>query len=176
MLEIDVALDTSFDEDRNRFVVTKSFRVKLEHSLVTASKWESLWKEAFLGKKDKTPQQTLSYVNFMIINDELPAGVFHKLVENHLDEIKNYIDDPMSATKIYTDPNASQSREIITTELIYYWMISLQIPVEFQHWHLNRLVTLIRTVNLKNSPKKKMSLKERRDLNRARLTKLGTQG
>ena len=176
MLEIDVATEESFDEERNKFVVMKSFTVQLEHSLVTASKWESLWKESFLAKKDKTPQQTLSYVNFMIVNNELPPGVFSKLVQHHLDQIKAYIDDPMTATKLYTDPNAPQSRETITTELIYYWMISLKIPVEFQHWHLNRLITLIRTVNLKNAPQRKMSTKERRELNRSRMAKYGTRG
>lgn len=176
MLEIDVATEESFDERVNKFVVTSSFRVRLEHSLVSASKWESFWKEAILGKKDKTAQQTFSYVKFMILNDELPPGVFQKLIENHLEEIKNYISDEMTATKLYNDPNAPQSRETVTTELIYYWMISLNIPVEFQHWHLNRLMTLIRTVNLKNTPKRKMSAKEKRDLNRARLKKYNTRG
>lgn len=176
MLEIVVATEESWDEERAVFVVTKSFKVTLEHSLVSASKWESLWKEPFLAKKDKTPQQTLSYVNFMILNDELPPGVFHKLVNDHLETIKDYIADSMTATKLYTDPNVPQSRETITTELIYYWMISLSIPVEFQHWHLNRLITLIRTVNVKNSPKRKMSARERRDLNRARLAKYNTKG
>lgn len=176
MLEIDVATEWSFDEKADKFVASRSFRVRLEHSLVSASKWESLWKEAFLGKKDKTPQQTLSYVKLMILDDELPPGVFHKLITEHLDAVKDYIDDSMTATKIYTDPNAPQSREVITTELIYYWMISLNIPVEFQHWHLNRLITLIRTVNLKNAPKRKMSAKERRDLNRSRLAKANSRG
>lgn len=176
MLEIDVATETSFDEKLNKFVVTKSFRVRLEHSLVSASKWESLWKEAFLSKKDKTAQQNLSYVKFMILNDDLPPGVFQKLIEEHFDTISEYIADEMTATKLYIDPNAPQSRETVTTELIYYWMISLNIPTEFQHWHLNRLMTLIRTVNLKNTPKRKMSARERRDLNKARLAKHNTRG
>lgn len=176
MLEIDVAIEESFDEKNNRFVATKTVRVILEHSLVSASKWESLWKVAFLSKKDKTPQETLSYIKFMILNDELPPGVFQKLVENHMAKIEEYIADEMTATKLYTDPNAPQSRETITTELIYYWMISLQIPVEFQYWHLNRLITLIRTVNLKNTPKRKMSPAERKALNRSRLAQHNTRG
>jgi hypothetical protein len=175
MLEIDVVTEESFDEKSNTFV-GKSFRVRLEHSLVSASKWESLWKEAFLDKKDKTPQQTLSYIKFMILNDDLPPEVFFKLVQSHLDEIKAYISDEMTATKLRNDPNVQASREIITTELIYYWMISLSIPVEFQHWHLNRLITLIRTVNLKNSPKKKMSMTERKALNKQRLAEYNTRG
>jgi len=176
MLEIDVAMEESFDEKLNKFVVSESFRVRLEHSLVSASKWESLWKEAFLGKKPKTSQQTISYIKFMVLNDKLPVGVFEKLIQNHGEEIETYISDEMTATKLYNDPNAPQSRETITTELIYYWMISLKIPVEFQHWHLNRLITLIRTVNLKNSPKRKMSAAERKALNRSRLEKLNTRG
>jgi hypothetical protein len=176
MLEIHVAMEESFDEKNNRFVATKTVKVRLEHSLVSASKWESVWKIAFLSKKDKTPQETLSYVKFMILNDELPPGVFQKLVENHMAKIEEYIADEMTATKLYTDPNAPQSRETITTELIYYWMISLQIPVEFQHWHLNRLITLIRTVNLKNTPKRKMSVADRRALNKSRLAKHNTRG
>jgi hypothetical protein len=176
MLELDVAMEESFDEQSNKFVVTKTFRVRLEHSLVSASKWESLWKEAFLGKKEKTPQQTISYIKFMILNEELPPEVFHELIQKHLSQIQAYIEDDMTATKLYTDPNAPQSRETITTELIYYWMISLSIPVEFQHWHLNRLITLIRTVNLKNTPKRKMTAAERKALNRSRLSKHKTRG
>lgn len=176
MLEIDVALAESYDEDSQRFGVSNSCRVRLEHSLVSASKWESVWKKPFLGKVDKTPQETLSYVKFMILNDDLPPGVFLELIKEHLEEIKDYIADPMTATMLYTDPQAPPSRETITTELIYYWMISMKIPVEFENWHLNRLITLIRTVNIKNSPKRKMSAKERRELNRARLAKYNTKG
>jgi hypothetical protein len=176
MLEILVPTEESFDEERNKFVVSKTFRVRLEHSLVSVSKWESLWKVAFLGKKEKTSQQTLSYIKFMILDDDLLPGVFQTLIENHVTEIQTYIADEMTATKLFTDPNAPQSRETITSELIYYWMISLKIPVEFQHWHLNRLITLIRTINLKNTPKRKMTAAERKALNRSRLSKHNTRG
>ena len=175
MLEIDVETEESFDESTQKFVV-KSYRVRLEHSLVSASKWESLWKEAFLGKKDKTLNQTISYVQCMIQNSELPPDVFLKLIQRHLNEIKDYVGDEMTATRLRNDPNASGSGETITTELIYYWMISLSIPVEFENWHLNRLITLIRVVNLKNTPPKKMTVQERRALNRSRLQQHGTRG
>lgn len=176
MLEINVAMEESFNENTSKFVVTASTKVTLEHSLVSVSKWESLWKRAFLGKKEKTPAEILSYIKMMILDDELPPGVFQKLVENHLEQIQAYIADEMTATKLHHDPNAPTSREVITSELIYYWMISLNVPVEFQYWHLNRLITLIRVINLKNTPKKKMSLTERRDLNRRRLSKHRTRG
>jgi hypothetical protein len=176
MLEIDVVLEETYNEETSEFGSGSSHRVRLEHSLVTMSKWEAIWETPFLGKKDKTDKQILSYVELMLLDDDLPPEVFLKLIENHLGEIKDYVAASMTATKLHTDPNAPGSREIITAELIYYWMISMQVPVEFEHWHLNRLVTLIRVINLKNSPKKKMSLQERRALNRARQSKHGTRG
>jgi hypothetical protein len=176
MLEIDVVLGESYDEKIEKFVEPETFRVILEHSLVSVSKWESIWEEAFLGKKEKTQKQTISYLEMMILNDDLPPGVFHKLVQNHLEEIQTYITADMSATKLHNDPNAPQDREVKTSELIYYWMISMNIPVEFEHWHLNRLLTLIRVVTLKNSPKKKMSPSERKNLNRSRLAQHATRG
>jgi len=176
MLEIDVTMEESFDEESNTFVTVTSFKVRLEHSLVSMSKWESLWKKPFLGKDKKTQKEIVSYIKFMILNDELPAGVFSRLIDAYVQSIQEYIADEMTATKLYNDPNAPTSREIITSELIYYWMVSLNIPVEFQDWHLNRLITLIRVINLKNTPKKKMTLNQRRELNRSRLNKYNTRG
>lgn len=176
MLELDVVMEEFFDETTSKFVTTDSIKVRLEHSLFSMSKWESFWEEAFLGKKDKTHEQTISYVRFMIIDNDLPSEVFEKLIESHLPTVNNYITAAMTATKLYNNPNTPQSREIVTSELIYYWMISLNVPVEFEHWHLNRLITLIRVINLKNSPKKKMSNAERRNLNRQRLSSHNTRG
>lgn len=176
MLEIDVVTKDAYDEEKELFVTLETYKVKLEHSLVSASKWESLWKEAFLGKKEKTTGQTISYIQCMILNEELPPEVFQKLVANHIGEIQDYILSEATATTLRNDPNASPSREVITTELIYYWMISLNIPVEFQHWHLNRLITLIRVINLKNSPARKQTAAERRAENRRRRQQYNTTG
>lgn len=176
MLEIDVVLEDGFDETQNKFVALRSVAVQLEHSLVSLSKWESLWEIPFLSNKEKTQKQTLSYVEIMLVDPNLPPEVFRKLIENHLEEVKDYVAAGMTATTVPSDPNAPPSRETVTAELIYYWMISMNIPVEFERWHLNRLMTLIRVVNHKNSPKKKMTSKERRDLNRARQQKYNTKG
>lgn len=176
MLEIDVVIEESFDESTDKFAALNSFKVQLEHSLATVSKWESVWEEAFLGKKEKTHKQTVSYVEMMILNDDLPPGVFQELLKSHLEEVQTYVSAKMTATTIRSDPNAPQSREVVTSELIYFWMISMNIPVEFEHWHLNRLMTLIQVINLKNSPKKKMSAQDRRNLNRSRLTQNKTTG
>lgn len=177
MLEIDVALDEDYDEESGKFVSTKSFRVRLEHSLVSLSKWESLWEVPFLGKEEKTHEQTLSYIDAMILNEDLPPGVFQKLIEKHAGQINDYIIAKHTATTVPTIPGAVENREVTTAELIYYWMINLNIPVEFEHWHLNRLLMLIRVVNFKNDPKKApMSAKDRRALNRARRKKLNSKG
>lgn len=176
MLEIQITLEEGYDEKSSTFVAASSFTVRLEHSLSSLSKWESVWEQPFLGKKDKTQIQTISYIEMMILNDYLPPGVFQKLVENNLEEVMAYVSASMTATKLRVDSNSPQSRETITSELIYYWMISMNIPVQFEHWHLNRLITLIRVINLKNSPKKKMSPTDRRNLNRQRLQQRGTTG
>lgn len=176
MLEIDVPTAESYDETTSKFVTTDACTVRLEHSLLSVSKWECVWKEAFLGRKEKTTEQTLSYVRLMVLNDDLPPGVWDSLVTNHLEKIRDYIADSMTATRLPTDPNAPQSREATTSELIYYWMISLNVPVEFERWHLNRLLTLIRVINFKNTPQKKMTMSERRNLNRQRLSRRGGRG
>jgi len=177
MLELDVSMGEAYDEKTQKFV-QHVYKAKLEHSLVSASKWESIWKEAFLSKKEKTSEQTISYIDCMIVEGELPPEVFSKLVEQHIEKIKDYILDEATATTFRQDPHATPSREIITTELIYYWMISLNVPVEFEHWHLNRLITLIRVINLKNTPPKKgkPNLADRRELNRQRLLQYKTTG
>lgn len=176
MLEIDVVLEEGYDEENEKFVGTETFRVRLEHSLFSVSKWEAVWEEVFLSDKEKTQKQTVSYLEMMILNENIPPKVFQKLVTNHIDEVNRYIAADRSATKIHNTPNGPQNREPHTSELIYYWMISMNIPVEFEHWHLNRLLTLVKVINLKNTPKKKMSASERQQLNRARLAKHGTKG
>lgn len=176
MLEIDVVLGETYDEKTSQFTMSQKFKVRLEHSLVSLSKWESVWEIPFLGKQEKTNKQTISYVELMLVDDNIPPEVFQKLLDEHLEEIREYVGAAMTATKLRNDPNAPGSREIITSELIYYWMISMQIPVEFEHWHLNKLMTLIRVINLKNTPAKKMTARERSALNRARLSKHNTRG
>lgn len=176
MLTFQVIMNETFDEETNKFGVDESFTVVMEHSLVSLSKWESLWEKSFLSTKDKTQEETLSYVKMMIIGDDLPPAVFSKLVTDHLSEINRYISAKMTATTFASDSNASDSRGKITAEIIYYWMISMNVPMECEMWHLNRLLTLIRVITLKNTPKKKMTAAERRNLNRQRLSQYNTRG
>jgi hypothetical protein len=174
MLEFDVVLAESYDETTEKFV-QNCHRVRLEHSLASMSKWESIWEEPFLSPQERSDDKTVSYIKEMVVGAELPPAVFLKVVSEHLEAINTYVGAKMTATKIY-ESKTGGSREVITAELIYYWMISMNIPFECQHWHLNRLITLIRVINAKNSPKKKMSPAERRQLNRQRIAKNNGRG
>jgi hypothetical protein len=175
MLELEVVIDENFDETTNTFVVGKSVKVRLEHSLVSLSKWEAVWEKAFLGKEEKTTEQTISYVEMMLL-DKIPPEVFHRLLEKHLGEIQTYVNAPMTGTKLPKQENKASSRETITAELIYYWMAQLNIPTEFERWHLTRLFTLIQVFNIKNTPAKKMSAAERHRVIAAQRAKFNTRG
>lgn len=181
MLQITIPACELWDEKNEEFInIKKDVTLNLEHSLVSISKWESKWCKPFLSKEDKTEEEILDYVRCMTLTQNVDPKVYRALTSNNITAIKNYIDSPMTATVIYEDPNGPKSREKITSELIYYWMITLQIPVEFQRWHLNRLLTLIRVCNIKNKPPKKMSqrqlLSRNAQLNAARCQQLHSKG
>lgn len=180
MLTIVVPGIDLYDEVREEFTNAEGFTLELEHSLVSLSKWESLFEKPFLGKEEKTTEEVFAYVKAMILTPDVPDDVLARLSNENVEAINKYIDSKMTATWFSETKHAPKSREVITSELIYYWMISLNIPLECQHWHLNRLFTLIRVFNIKNAPQKKMSKSEiaarNRELNAQRRSQLGTRG
>lgn len=180
MLRITIPAAELWDEEHQRFVETKEQTLQLEHSLVSISKWESKWCKAFLSKNDKTAEETLDYIKCMTITPNVDPNVYNFLTQENIREINAYIQAPMTATYFSEDKRAKGSREIVTAELIYYWMISLNIPFECQKWHLNRLLALVRVCNIKNSPPKKYSRRELASrnaaLNAARRKQLNTTG
>lgn len=167
MLQITVPPGEMWDEVRNEFVSTKGQILTLEHSLVSLSKWESKWHKPFLSKEPKTQIETIDYIKCMTLTQNVDSNVYQFITRDNIEEINAYIDNPMTATTFSDRENKKPSRSVITAEIIYYWMISLNIPMECQKWHLNRLLTLIKVCDIKNQPDKKMSRHEVLSRNKA---------
>lgn len=183
MLTITIPGGEFYDERKQEFLELKPATIQMEHSLVSVSKWESKWGKPFLSKDpkhQKTEEEILDYLCCMSLNKNITPDPFLRITKKQMDEINAYIEAPMTATWFREDPNHSRNREVITSELIYYWMIAMNIPFECQKWHLNRLLTLIRVCSIKNAPSKKMSQREmlaqRRALNESRRQSLNTRG
>ena len=180
MLYITIPETEGFNNKTQEFITIKEQTLQLEHSLVSLSKWESKWHKSFLNSK-KNREETLDYIKCMTITQNVNPNVYVGLTADNIKNIEEYIDDPMTATTFSENPNMpKRNNEIITSELIYYWMITFNIPMECQRWHLNRLLTLIRVCSVKTTPPKKMGKRELMNrnaaLNAARRKKLNSRG
>lgn len=180
MLRITVPGIEKWDESKEVFVPATDQTLQLEHSLISLSKWESKWKKPFLTKNEKTYEETIDYIKCMTLNQNVDPEVYSRLTNENIQEINAYISDPMTATFFSDDKMPKSNREIVTSELIYYWMIALNIPDRFEKWHLNRLLTLVKVCNVKNQPPKKRSKRELMSrnaaLNAARRKRFNTKG
>ena len=175
-----------FDEKKQEFITVpgkpamKEQRLQLEHSLVSLSKWESKWCKPFLTKKPLTTEETLDYIRCMTLTQNVPPEVYERMPEDVIKQISDYINAPMTATWFSKEAEKKGGNETVTSELIYYWMIALQIPWDCQKWHLNRLITLVKICNIKNAPPKKMSkrsiMSQNAALNAARRKQLNSKG
>lgn len=181
MLKITVPSTEYWDETKEEFVnIGKEQTLQLEHSLVSISKWESKWHVPFLNNTEKTYEQIIDYVRCMTITQNVSPDVYKRLTIDNVNQINDYIGESMTATTFSNFQTGSNKHEIVTSELVYYWMITYNIPMECQKWHINRLLTLIRICNVKNSTPKKMSrrdiMKQYSSLNAARRKSLHTKG
>ncbi len=181
MLHITVPAREFYDESKEEFITTKEQTIIMEHSLISLSKWEAKWKKPYLSDAPKTNEEIIDYLRCMTVGPKnLDPNIYAALTKENLEEISEYIQDPMTATTI-NERKRPGGREILTSELIYYYMIAQNIPVEFEKWHLNRLIMLIRVCAIKNNPKKeKMSrseiMKQNKALNAARRARYRTRG
>lgn len=180
MLRITIPDKEYWDDVKEEFVYKKGCTISLEHSLVSLSKWESKYCKPFLTKEAKTRQETIDYVRCMTLTQNVDPGVYNELTYDNFRDIEEYIEAPMTATVFSRDQNRRMGGEQVTSELIYYWMIALNVPFECQKWHLNRLLTLIKVCNIKNKTPEKRSAKDimRRNtaLNAARRRQYNTRG
>lgn len=173
--------EEGFNETTNEFVVIDPIALDFEHSLVSLSKWESEFNRPFLSLKSYTNDEIWGYIRAMLVTPNVPEEVLQKLTAHDLDQIQHYVDSTQSATTFSVVPDSGKSRsEIVTAELIYYWMVAFNIPFECENWHLNRLFALIRISSIKNSkPTKQDSHQAKLDrakLNAERRERLGTRG
>lgn len=179
MLEIIFPKRESYDESTQEFVTYPESKIELEHSLFSLSKWESKWEKPFLGDDARTDEQTLDYIKCMTLTPGVSPELYDRMTSSDYQQISAYLQASMTATW-FNEKNSKPSREIITAELIYYWMIQSQVPFECEHWHLNRLITLIKVCSAKNAPAKKMSRAEsaakQRAINEANKAKYNTSG
>ena len=180
MLKITIPARLLYDEVNNQFFETKEQKLCLEHSLVSISKWESTWCKPFISKGKKTAVETIDYIKCMTLTQNVDPKVYYAITDDIIEQVNAYIDAPMTATRFSNEGRGRPNREVITSEIIYYWMIALGIPEKYEKWHLNRLLTLIRVCNIKNQPPKKMSMgetmKQYAALNAARRKQLNSKG
>ena len=181
MLRLTIQLSSEgWDEKKEEFVEAKTQTLQLEHSLVSLSKWESKWCKPFLSTTNKTEEEILDYIKCMTLTQNVDPDVYTHLSAENFRQIDAYINAPMTATTFSEDKNAKRNREVITAELIYYWMIALNINFECRKWHLNQLLTLVRVCNIKNQPPKKRSKRDTASryaaMNAARRKQLNSRG
>ena len=179
MLQLTIPSIEQWDEANERFVWTKEYTLQLEHSLVSLSKWESRWHKPFLSREERTSEESIDYIRCMTITQNVEPEAYKFITSENIKAVTDYIAEPMTATTFH-DEKKGVNREIITAEVIYYWMVALQIPFECQKWHLNKLIALIKVCEVKNQPPKKMSKKETMSrnaaLNAARRRSLNSKG
>jgi hypothetical protein len=180
MLTIIVLGEEFFNEETNEFYTVGDTTLELEHSLVSLSKWESIFEKPFLSSGEKTNDEIATYIKCMLLTDDYPEDIFDKMTRENLEEINDYINAKMTATWFSEISAPPKSTEIITSELIYYWLVTFNIPFDVETWHINRLFTLLKVFNIKNAKPKKMSRSEmaerNRQLNAQRKAQMGTSG
>lgn len=187
MLKITIPAREWYDEEKEEFLYSKEHKLQLEHSLISISKWESKWEKPFLEPRPDSPgkslEETIDYARCMCLNPNVDPEVFLELTNENIQEINQYINAKMTATW-FTEYGSKQigpgNIKVITSEVIYAWMVQYGIPAEYQKWHLNRLLTLIRVLNNMNGEQQKMSkndiLKRNAALNAARRKKFNSKG
>ena len=150
-----------FVDNDNNIISEPSDVLVLEHSLISISKWEAIWKKPYLESfKESSNEELYSYIQCMVIKGNADMSVLRRIKRSQYEKILDYINDSMTATTVKKKENDMSVSNFTTSELIYAWMVQLQIPWEAQKWHLNRLMMLISVLDRMNQPAKKRSEKQ----------------
>lgn len=161
MLKITVPGGEFYDESRNRFVTVPKTNLQLEHSLVSISKWESIWRRSYFNSPPQTDKERRDYIRCMTMTQNVNPDVYDSISKKQMNQIFAYCESPMTATTVSAKPDPSKKRKIVTSELVYYWMIEYGVPFDpCEKWHINRLMMLLTVCSEKNKPQKKMSKAE----------------
>ena len=179
MLQITIPETEIFNEITSEFIYVKQTNLRLEHSLLSISKWEENWGKSYIDTDKKTREETLDYIRCMTITPNVDPNVYRCITNPIMQQINQYIDRPMTATRL-PKPKPSAKKKIITSEEIYYQMFELGIPLEFEKRHLNRLLMQIRVCQAYREPAKKRSTSEiissHRAINEANKKRFKTKG
>lgn len=182
MLQVTIPAIDLYDETNNEFITIEEQVLTLEHSLASLSAWESKWCKPFLSKERMTEEESIDYIRCMTLTPNVPPEVYNAIPDKVIETVSEYISKPMTATWFSDSGKKGRQRsnEQVTAEIIYYWMIALNIPPEYESWHLNKLLTLIRVCDEKNKPAKKRSntsiLNEYAALNKIRRQQFNSKG
>lgn len=180
MLHITIPSVELWDETNEEFIYMKEQSLSLEHSLVSISKWESKWKKSFFSDEEKTFEEMIDYIKCMTITQDVSPDIYKYLSPDIIQKINEYMNDSMTATTFKEHSVKKSNGSKLTSEIIYYYMVALNIPFECQEWHINRLMTLIKVCDIKNRPQKKMTNREimsrNSALNKARRQRLNSKG
>lgn len=179
MLTITIPQRRFFVEETEEYLYMPAKTLKLEHSLLSVSKWESKWHKSYLSSKEFTPEESMDYVRCMSLDPNVTTETIKQLTTENYEEIRAYIENPMTATTFRDDGKKHQKQSIITSELIYHMMLQYGIPFECEKWHLNRLFTLLRVCDAKHSPTRQTKAETAamyRALSESRRKKTGSHG
>lgn len=169
MLKIYIPGGELYSEDQNQFYDVDGVELILEHSLKSIHEWEQKYHKPYLSQEKKTLEERSFYIQCMTLNLDEVLNAFEYFYTNIPDivfkEVDEYLNDPMTATKIgnRSDKEPSQFSEdkVLTAEVIYAYLVLLNIPFECASWNFNTLMTLIKVVSIKKSDGgQKMSMAE----------------
>ena len=152
-----------WDDSRGEFISTKEHRLTLEHSLVSLTKWESKWCKPFLSPEEKTQEEIMDYVRCMIMDEDVEDEIVYAFTPAEMKKVEAYIAKDQTGTTIpeTKDSNEPRSNELMTSELIYYYLGQIQcLSPTIENWHLSRTLMLIRVASFKQKPEKELNKKE----------------